>query len=224
MAALGFNVLDVNDNLRDMGTVIEEIGGRWQTLTREQQISLAQTMAGQRQYSNLIALFDNFEEYNRALSIAQNAAGTLQTQQDIYMESTRAHLDQMTTATEKLYQSILQPDSINPLIDVFTKLIGLVNQFVDSIGGGAGILVNLGALASDTFTKQIAGSITTAINNSATMKANLAEIKSKLLELNQMQGLQGMDGLTSGLLQQREEMLTLASHGILNPEETARMQ
>jgi TP901 family phage tail tape measure protein len=85
MAELGFNVLDVNGKLRDMGEVMEEIGGQWENLTREQQVSLAQTMAGQRQYSNLIALFDNFKEYNRALNIAQNAAGTLQKQQDTYM-------------------------------------------------------------------------------------------------------------------------------------------
>jgi len=75
-----------------MGEVMEEIGGRWQNLTREQQINLAQTMAGQRQYNNLLALFDNFDKYNEALNTAQNAAGTLQEQQDIYMESTKAHL------------------------------------------------------------------------------------------------------------------------------------
>ena len=80
MAELGFNVLDVNGNLRDMGTVMEEIGNQWSNLTREQQVSLAQTMAGQRQYSNLIALFDNFQQYNKALNTAQNAAGTLQKQ------------------------------------------------------------------------------------------------------------------------------------------------
>ena len=83
MADLGINVLDANGKLRNMGDVIEEIGGRWQDLTHEQQISLAQTMAGQRQYNNLLALFDHFEEYNKALNTAQNAAGTLQEQQDI---------------------------------------------------------------------------------------------------------------------------------------------
>ena len=59
MAKLGFNVLDASGNLKDMGKVIEEIGGKWQDLTREQQISLAQTMAGTRQYNNLLTLFDN---------------------------------------------------------------------------------------------------------------------------------------------------------------------
>lgn len=34
MAAFGINVLDMNGNLRDMGEVIEEIGGKWETMTR----------------------------------------------------------------------------------------------------------------------------------------------------------------------------------------------
>jgi len=50
-------------------------------------------MAGQRQYSNLMALFENFDKYTEALNTAQNAAGTLQQQQSIYMESTAAHLN-----------------------------------------------------------------------------------------------------------------------------------
>ena len=106
MAALGFNVLDMNGKLRDMGEVMEEIGNRWSDLTREQQISLAQTMAGQRQYSNLIALFDNFEQYNKSLNTAQNAAGTLQEQQDIYMDSMAAHLKQLKASTEGIFNSL----------------------------------------------------------------------------------------------------------------------
>ena len=42
-----------------MDTILEEIGARWQTLSRDQQVALAQTVGGVRQYTNLIALFDN---------------------------------------------------------------------------------------------------------------------------------------------------------------------
>ena len=59
MAQMGVNVLDANGKLRDMGEVIEEIGGKWNTMSREQQIALSQTMAGTRQYNNLLSLFDN---------------------------------------------------------------------------------------------------------------------------------------------------------------------
>jgi TP901 family phage tail tape measure protein len=67
LAEMGINVLDAAGNLRNMGTVMEEIGEKWKNLTTEQQIYVAQTMAGQRQYSNLISLFDNFDKYEQAV-------------------------------------------------------------------------------------------------------------------------------------------------------------
>jgi hypothetical protein len=35
MAEMGINVLDAKGNLRDMGDVVEEIGGKWSSLNRE---------------------------------------------------------------------------------------------------------------------------------------------------------------------------------------------
>ena len=49
-------------------------------------------MAGKMQYSRLIALFDNWDKYSSAVETSKNAIGTLQKQQDIYMESTAAKL------------------------------------------------------------------------------------------------------------------------------------
>ena len=77
MEAMGFNVLDANNQLRDQGEVIEEIGAKWKSMSREQQIALAQTMAGTRQYNNLLALFDNWGMYEKAVQTSANAAGTL---------------------------------------------------------------------------------------------------------------------------------------------------
>ena len=83
MASMGINVLDANNNLRDMGDIIEEIGGKWQTMTREQQTSLAQSIAGTRQYSRMMALFDNWGIYTKALETSANAAGTFNEQNEI---------------------------------------------------------------------------------------------------------------------------------------------
>ena len=92
MAIFGINALDANGKLRDMGDVIEEIGAKWEGLSRNQQVALAQTIAGTRQYSRMMALFDNWDMYEEALATSANSLGTLQKQQDIYMESTEAHL------------------------------------------------------------------------------------------------------------------------------------
>jgi len=129
-------------------------------------------MAGQRQYSNLIALFDNFDKYTEALNTAQNAAGTLEQQQGIYLESTAAHLNQLKTATEDLYDSLLNPDSLEPLIDGLSKVLSFSAQFVDSLGGGGAVLTSLGAIGVSVFSNQIARGIGTTITNFEIAKRN----------------------------------------------------
>lgn len=146
MAKMGFNVLDANGNLRDMGDIVEEIGNNWESLSREQQISLAQTIAGTRQYANLISLFDNWDQYTAMMDVAANAEGTLQSQQDIYMESTSAHLAQLDAAWEDLYDSMLNSDAINTVSDAFTNILKIVTNLVDALGGGLGVLKNIAPL------------------------------------------------------------------------------
>ena len=187
MKALGFSVLDVNGNLRDMGEVIEEIGGRWQNLTREQQVNLAQTMAGQRQYNNLLALFDNFEKYNESLNVAQNAAGTLQKQQDTYMESTASHLEALNSAIERIYNSLADTDSINKIIDVLKDAANFAGTFVDSIGGGAGVLRALGSIGITVFSKQIGSSIQTTINNLEKAKTQAQLFEDAIAQAKELQ-------------------------------------
>ena len=113
MLDYGISVLDTNGKLRDTGDVMAEIGAKWSTMTKEQQLGLAQVMAGQRQYNNLLALFDNWDMNLEALKTSAGAIGTLQEQQDIYMESTAAHIEQMEAKYEALYSTILNTGSLN---------------------------------------------------------------------------------------------------------------
>lgn len=123
MAAMGVKVLDSNNKLRDMGDVIEEVGSKWNSFTREQQVALAQTMAGTRQYNNLIALFDNWDMYTQAIETSKNSTGELQKQQDIYMESTEAHLQQLRTEAEKTYKTLFDDTAVKTMTDALTRII-----------------------------------------------------------------------------------------------------
>ena len=165
MAQMGINVLDLNGNLRDMGTVMEEIGAKWGTMTREQQVYLAQTMAGQRQYNNLLALFDNFDKYNSALETAQNAEGTLAAQNEIHMESLGAHLQQLTTQTEQMWMHLTDTDGIKNLIDGLTTIVDKVDKLFTSLGGGQAVLKSLGVIAMSLLSGPIAKGLNTTISN-----------------------------------------------------------
>ena len=173
MAEMGVNVLDANNKLRDMGDVIEEIGAKWQTMSREQQVALAQTMAGTRQYNNLIALFDNFDQYNEMMKVSANSAGTLQQQQETYLESIAAKTQDMRTAFEDLYDSLFDEKSIGSFLEGITSIVEVTADFADAIGGLNTILPLLGSLGLKVFKDQIGQSISQSIVNSKNLNKEL---------------------------------------------------
>ena len=46
LAKIGINIKDQNGQLKDMTSLIDEIGNKWQQLSRDQQVALSQTVAG----------------------------------------------------------------------------------------------------------------------------------------------------------------------------------
>lgn len=181
LAGMGINVLDANKQLRDMGEVMEEVGSKWETFSREQQVGIAQIMGGARQYTMLTALFENWDQYTKTMEVAANAQGTLQQQQDIYMESTHAHLQELNAAWENLYDSVLTSDDINNTADAFTRLINLTADWVDGLGGGVGVLKQLGSLGLIVFNEQIVNGLIRVSDNLIKARHN-AEILNNTLK------------------------------------------
>ena len=206
MAEMGINVLDATGSLRDMGEVIEEIGGKWSSFSREQQISLAQTMAGTRQYNNLIALFDNWDKYTETLKVAQNATGTLQNQQDIYMERTSAHLQKLSTAAEGVFDSLLKPEIVNNFVDIVTTVVTKIETLIDSVGGGGNALTLLGSSLLSLFTGKISNGITTFVTNLKNMKYNTMQVKAEFDLLRQAMDAATDEG-TKRIISMKQELL-----------------
>ena len=173
MEALGIKALDARGNLRDMGDVVEEIGGKWDTFSRNQQVALAQVIAGTRQYSRMMALFDNWDMYESAKQTSENSMGALEQQNQRYLDSMEAHLNQLSTAAEGLYDSLLDPESLNKLIDGLTKIVELVDNMVQGLGGGGNVLLNLGSIGLNVFNTQITKGISNAVRNAEGLVNNL---------------------------------------------------
>ena len=179
MADMGVHVLDANGNLRDMGDVVEEIGGKWSSMTREQQTSLAQTIAGTRQYSRMMALFDNWDMYTDALNTSAKAAGTLQHQQDIYMETTEAHLQQLKTSAEDVYDTLIKTEEINVIIDIFKNGTDVLGSFFDAFGGGVKSMAAGAIILSSVFSKQIGEGLINFQKNKYREQSNLDVVNMK---------------------------------------------
>lgn len=138
-------------------------------------------MAGTRQYNNLLSLFDNWDQYEKALETSANAAGTLQKQQEIYMESTEAHLQKLRTEAERTYDVLFDQDTVNGFADTLTNMLSVFNNFLEGIGGGTSAIVFFGNTLANIFNRQIGSAIERQIENIEMLKANQDALQMKEL-------------------------------------------
>ena len=155
MRQMGIEVLDQEGNLRDMGAVIEEVAAKWGTWTDAQQQAAAVAIAGKRQYNNLIALFENWDMYESSLSTSQTSEGTLQKQQDTYMDSIEAHLNQLSVASEKLYDALIDNDAVKGFIDLLTGVVDIFGDITEGIGGVIPMFLSLSGVLGKVFNAQL---------------------------------------------------------------------
>lgn len=153
---IGVDILDVNGEMKDLDTILEDMASKWDNLTNAQKMATAQTVAGVRQYNNLISLMDNWDDMETNLHTANNANGSLQDQADIYAESWEAARKRVKAAAEELYGDLLDPEFFTELDNMLVKIIETVDGLVDSLGGVSGVLTTIAALSMKAFGDQMA--------------------------------------------------------------------
>jgi len=162
LAKVGISIYDAAGGLKDMDSILEEMGAKWQSLSKDQQVALAQTVAGVRQYNQLVSLMDNFDFYQQNLLTAQTSEGALNKQAEIYAESWEAAQARVRAAAEAIYGELLNDEAFIDLLNIIEKLLNGIKTFIDSVGGLEGVLVSLGAVITKVFHNQLSQSLTNA--------------------------------------------------------------
>ena len=161
LAAVGVNIKDANGGLKDMDNILNEMAAKWQTLSKDQQVSLAQTVAGVRQYTQLIALMDNWDFMQENLETSYDSTGTLQKQAEIYAESWDAAQDRMRASMETLYADLIPEEFLIKMTDAVSSVVDIVDVLFNSFGGLSTTLL----LISNIVLTKFGPSITNGINN-----------------------------------------------------------
>lgn len=156
---IGVKVLDGNDKLKDMDTLLNEIAAKWGTITKAQQIAVAETVGGVRQYTQLVALMDNWEFFQENLQTAMGSEGTLQNQADIFAESWEAANKRLKASWEDVYDSIINDDFFIKITNGLSEVVDFFSDVIDGIGGAKGALTGLGTIFTRVFQSQISESM-----------------------------------------------------------------
>lgn len=159
LATVGIQIKDTNGELKGMDKILDDLGSRWNTLAQDQKIALAETVAGVRQWTQLIALMDNWDFFKENLAMAQDADGALEQQAEIYAESWEAARDRTKAAAEDIYDSLINPDFYIKVDDLITPLLSGTADVIDAMGGMNGVLAASVLLINKVYGDKIAESL-----------------------------------------------------------------
>lgn len=156
LQAVGINIKASNGELKKMDDILNEMGSVWKTLGNDQQAALAQSVAGVRQYTQLMALMENWDYFKDNLEVAKDATGTLQEQADIYAESWEAAQKRVQASAQAIYQDLISDEFFIDLQNNFADFLDTIDKAIDSMGGLKGVVALLGGVLLTAFSGQAA--------------------------------------------------------------------
>ena len=128
LQSVGISLQDANGQFRDFDDVILELAQSWNTIDTNTQRYIATVMAGNRQQSRFLALVGNYDEYSRALELANNSEDASAQQVLKTMDSIESKLTNIKTAWQQFYTSLGLEDLFKNTLDIITQIINNINK------------------------------------------------------------------------------------------------
>lgn len=163
---VGISIKDQQGELKDMNTILDEMMNKWDSLSRAEQVALAQTVGGVRQYTQLVNLMENKDYFKELVGVAKNSKGTLQEQADIFAESWEASKKRVQASLEEIYKQLVNDKFFIGLNDTLSDTLNITSKLIDSLGGLPGVLSVVSTLMLKSFGPDI-------VNNMQRMASNL---------------------------------------------------
>lgn len=199
LASVGVQIKDASGQLRDMDAILNDLGGKWQSLSKDTQVALAQVVGGVRQYNQILSLMDNWDAFEMNLDIAFNAEGSLNEQAEIYAESWEAAQNRVQAAMESIYSSLIDDKFFIGFNNVLAEGIGVIESFIQNLGGLKGTVATLGTVFITVFGNQLTGLLKDATYNLKMMtKSGKDEIIAAKKQAQELLSIQSADKATRG--------------------------
>ncbi|MFA6325362.1 MAG: hypothetical protein WCX46_04020 [Candidatus Paceibacterota bacterium] len=158
---VNIEIRETPTTFRNMSDVLEDVARQWSSFDDVTKASIAQALAGTRQYENLIALLENWSTAEKLKTEEMNASGLATQRYQTYLESLEAATNRFTAAWEELWMKTISSGFIKWIVDAGT---GIVN-FASDVGGlipiltlAVSLLIAFNAqMVADTIIKFVSG-------------------------------------------------------------------
>ena len=188
---VGISIKDQQGELKDMNTILDEMMNKWDSLSRAEQVALAQTVGGVRQYTQLVNLMENKDYFKELVGVAEKSGGTLQLQADIYAKSWEGARKRVQAAAEGIYDSLIDEEFFKDVDNVVSVVLNGINATIKGLGGVKGVVSNISALILNIYKKDI----TNGLSNFGTMIQNMTPKGRQIIENRRQEALNEQQNL-----------------------------
>lgn len=130
----GIQLRDSTSEFRNMEDVLDEVGNKWNTFDSVAQAQIATAIAGTHRINTFVATMENYDTVLKYTEESQDAAGTSAQKYTAYMDSIDAKLNTLTATWEQFVNNLNQSGTVKSVIDLGTKLIGVLDTLINKMG------------------------------------------------------------------------------------------
>ena len=128
LRTVGIQLRDSENQLRNLEDVLDELGGKWQSLDINTQAYLGTIIAGTRQQSRFITLMQNWDRVLQLSEDSQNSAGQQALMHQKSMESLDTAVQQLSNAWQTFLSNLTDSKAFKNLLKLLTGLLNLINK------------------------------------------------------------------------------------------------
>ena len=176
----GIDILDDNGNYKSTAVILQQIADIYSEIeetdkkTKSNSVNLLlETIAGKNRANVAASILQSPDILREAIESSENAKGSADRENETYLSSIEAHINQLQTQLQELATVTINSDMFKGVIDTATAFLNIVTQILDklpllstAIGGFAGLKLSQAGLG-----KQL------NINNKASFNSNFIVVK-----------------------------------------------
>lgn len=136
-------------NFRNIYDIFKDIAEILPTLSGADQSALLETIAGKNRSNAILAMLNNWSEVERALAAANDAQGTAQKENAVFMDSIEGRMNRLKASWSDLSNDVVNSELIKLGTSGLSGLVGAIDSVVERAGalpvllGGAATLKSI---------------------------------------------------------------------------------
>lgn len=139
LSKLGIKLRSSNNEFRDFGEVLDEVGAKWNDYSNVQQAAITKAFAGVRQGENFRVLMNNYGQALDYMNTAADSVGTAEQKFSAYSDSIEAKTKTMQAAFESLALDTISTDVVGGFVTAGTEVLNFLNKSQLLTGALAGL-------------------------------------------------------------------------------------